>query len=149
MNPVSQEIVSGQEWASRQAVARLLGVHRSTIIRLEHSPEKHFPRPMKFGKCPLFSVKQVQEWAKAQQEADQQDAVKAPEPKHEAPASVEQALKEVSITLRNIERAEAKTRPVHLVFKPSVYEAFKKKAFQQGETVNGLINRLVEAYIEA
>lgn len=58
----------GQEWAPRQVIARLLGVHRSTIIRLEHSPEKHFPRPMKFGKCPLFNIEQVRRWALAQQE---------------------------------------------------------------------------------
>ena len=57
------QLQAGQEWAPRQWVARCLGVSRSTVIRLERSEDKQFPKPTKFGKIPLFNVEEVRQWA--------------------------------------------------------------------------------------
>lgn len=40
--------------------------------------------------------------------------------------------------------AEKKTRKVNLLLKPSIYERLKRKAESEGDTVNNLINELLE-----
>ena len=61
-------LLPDQEWADRKWVASYLGVHRATVIRMEKSPTKNFPRPIRFGKSPVFNVEEVRQWAMAQRE---------------------------------------------------------------------------------
>lgn len=64
---------------------------------------------------------------------------KAPEPvAHEA---------RLSFDLPEVERPEIRNRKFMLLLKPSTFKALKAKATQRGESVNSLVNRLVEAYI--
>lgn len=57
------QLQSGQEWAPRLWAANFLGISISTLIRWENSEDLQFPRPMRVGKCPLFNVEEVRQWA--------------------------------------------------------------------------------------
>ena len=76
---------------------------------------------------------------------NQQIQTKAPEPKKSADAPVEK--ERLPFDLPEVERPEIKNRKFMLLLKPSTFKALKAKATQRGESVNSLINRLVEAYL--
>jgi len=59
----SAQLQSGQEWAPRLWAANFLGISVSTLIRWENSDVLEFPKPMRVGKCPLFNVEEVRQWA--------------------------------------------------------------------------------------
>lgn len=74
-----------------------------------------------------------------------QNQSKAPEPKKGADAPVEK--ERLPFDFPDVEKPETKSRRIQLLLKPSAYDSLKKKATKRGESVNSLINRLVEAYI--
>lgn len=76
---------------------------------------------------------------------NQQIQSKAPEPKKGTDAPVEK--ERLSFDLPEVERPEIRNRKFMLLLKPSTFKALKAKATQRGESVNSLVNRLVEAYI--
>ena len=39
------------------------GCSRSTVNRLRRNMDAGFPRPVKFGKTPLFNIEEVRQWA--------------------------------------------------------------------------------------
>lgn len=53
---------------------------------------------------------------------------------------------ETTLRIAEIRKAETKTRRVQLLMRPSTYEALKAKAKREGDTLNNLINRVLEAY---
>lgn len=64
-----QEAASVREYAPRSWVREFLGgISLSTLQRLERNPEKGFPRPLRFGKCPLFNMEEVRQWAASHRE---------------------------------------------------------------------------------
>ena len=89
----------------------------------------------------ITSAKKPQETAPQ----NQQKQNKAPEPKKGADALVEK--ERLPFDFPEVEKPETKSRRIQLLLKPSAYDALKKKATKRGESVNSLINRLVEAYI--
>ena len=89
----------------------------------------------------ITSAKKPQETAPQ----NQQKQSKAPEPKKDADAPVEK--ERLPFDFPEVEKPETKSRRIQLLLKPSAYDALKKKATKRGESVNSLINRLVEAYI--
>ena len=53
-----------REYAPVQWVCEFLGgCSRSTVDRLRHNKAAEFPRPLKFGKTPLFNIEEVRQWA--------------------------------------------------------------------------------------
>ena len=55
---------STREYAPVQWVCEFLGgCSRSTVDRLRHNKAAEFPRPLKFGKTPLFNIEEVRNWA--------------------------------------------------------------------------------------
>lgn len=59
-----QEPAYVRAYAPRPWVREYLGgISLSTLQRLEKDPTKGFPRPLRFGKCPLFNIEEVKLWA--------------------------------------------------------------------------------------
>lgn len=55
---------NAREYAPVQWVCEFLGgCSRSTLDRLRHNKAAEFPRPLKFGKTPLFNIEEVRNWA--------------------------------------------------------------------------------------
>ena len=57
------------EYAPVSWVCEFLGgCSRSTVDRLRKNPVAEFPRPLKFGKVPLFNNEEVRQWAATHRE---------------------------------------------------------------------------------
>lgn len=55
---------NAREYAPVQWVCEFLGgCSRSTVDRLRRNAAAKFPRPLKFGKVPLFNIAEVRDWA--------------------------------------------------------------------------------------
>ena len=55
---------NAREYAPVQWVCEFLGgCSRSTVDRLRRNEAAKFPRPLKFGKVPLFNIEEVRNWA--------------------------------------------------------------------------------------
>lgn len=53
-----------REYAPIEWVCEYLnGCSRSTVDRLRRNAAAKFPRPLKFGKVPLFNIEEVRQWA--------------------------------------------------------------------------------------
>ena len=53
-----------REYAPTQWVREYLGgISCSTLDRLRNNKKAGFPRPLKFGKTPLFNIEEVRNWA--------------------------------------------------------------------------------------
>lgn len=50
------------------------------------------------------------------------------------------------LKIAELAKPEAKSRRVQVLMKPSLYKQLQAKAKQQGDTMNNLINRVLEAY---
>lgn len=55
---------STREYAPVQWLCEFFGgCSRSTVDRLRRNKDAGFPRPVKFGKVPLFNIEEVRQWA--------------------------------------------------------------------------------------
>ena len=58
---------SMREYAPRSWLADVFfgGVSVRTIQRWEEDETKHFPRPVRFGRTPLFNIAEVRQWVES------------------------------------------------------------------------------------
>lgn len=69
MKAESEVKQTNREYAPCSWVCEFLGgCSRSTIARLRKNKAAGFPRPLKFGKTPLFNIEEVRQWAASHRE---------------------------------------------------------------------------------
>lgn len=62
-------IKTNQEYGSPALIRVILGgMSESTFVRLRKNPAAEFPRPLRFGKTPLFNIEEVRQWAASHRE---------------------------------------------------------------------------------
>ncbi len=70
----------------------------------------------------------------------------APQSEPEPEKTPEPVAHDARLKIAELVKAESKTRRVQVLMKPSLYKQLQAKAKQQGDTMNNLINRVLEAY---
>ena len=138
-----------QDFLNADQVAVKLGISRSMVYRLQQAGK--IPSGFKLGRLRRWSEASINEWLQATEQPEDEPGDSKPEVKAKIKEEVKakrQGRAENKMPSLPKEEREKRSMRVDAYIRPSVYYILKKKVVNRGYSLNGLINELLDVYLE-